>query len=199
MIPHNPPARPASWWQRRVVALIARQLTQGTTPAHLALALALGGVIAVNPFLGTTTLGCAAVGVLFGLNQPVLQLVNLLGAPVQLVLIVPWVRAGEWLYGASAMPVNPAMIIHEFSAGPGLFLRRFGLTGLHAATAWAIAAPLLGGALFLVLHPLLRGLGRRLPTRTADAPSGVEPARTPLDRLGALNLSKRQGPAQQSE
>jgi uncharacterized protein (DUF2062 family) len=178
MTQHTPFARPASWWQRRIVAPIARQLTQGTAPAHLALALALGGVIAVNPFLGTTTLGCAAVGVFFGLNQPVLQLVNLLSAPVQLALIVPWVRAGEWLYGAPPMPIGPAIIGREFVAGPWPFLQRFGLTGLHAASAWAIAAPLLGGALFLVLHPPLRALGRRLPARALSAPSSVEPART---------------------
>jgi uncharacterized protein (DUF2062 family) len=162
MIPNDSLAQPASWWQRRVVAPLARQLTQGTAPAHLALALALGGVIAVNPFLGTTTLGCAAVGVLLRLNQPVLQLANLVGAPVQLALIVPWVRAGEWLYGAAPMPVNPALLGRELAAGPWQFLQRFGLTGLHAATAWAIAAPFLGAALFLVLHPPLRAFRARL-------------------------------------
>ena len=75
------PAVP-SWWQRRIVDPIARQLTQGTTPARLALALAVGGAIAVNPFLGTTTAGCLAAGALLRLNQPVLQIANLLAAPL---------------------------------------------------------------------------------------------------------------------
>jgi uncharacterized protein (DUF2062 family) len=156
IVPHS------SWWQRCIVAPIARQLTQGTTPARLALALAIGGVIAVNPFLGTTSLGCLLVGILLRLNQPVLQVANLLGAPLQLALIVPWVRAGEWLYGAAPMPVNPVLLVGEFSAGPWRFLERFGLTGLHAASAWLLGAPVLAAVFFFALHPPLRALGRRL-------------------------------------
>ena len=158
----NQSAPPPSWWQRRLVAPIERQLTQGITPARLALALAVGGVIAVNPFLGTTTLGCLAAGGLLRLNQPVLQIVNLLGAPLQLALIVPWVRAGEWLYGAAPLPVNPARLLGEFSAGPWRFLEDFGLTGLHAASAWLLGAPLLTAGFFLAIHPPLRALGRRM-------------------------------------
>ncbi len=151
-----------SWWQRRVVAPIVAQLKQGVAPAKLALALAVAGVIAVNPFLGTTTLGCVAAGVLLGLNQPVMQIANLLAAPLQLALIVPWVRAGEWLYGAAPVPVNPSLIVREFSAGPRQFLVRFGATGLHAATAWMIAAVPLGVVLYFVLRRVLGALGRRL-------------------------------------
>ena len=159
-----PPA--PSWWQRRIVAPLARQLTQGITPARLALALAVGGVIAVNPFLGTTTAGCLAAGALLRLNQPVLQIANLLGVPFQLALIVPWIRAGEWLYGAAPMPVAPAELISEFAARPGQFLGRFGRTGLHAASAWLLAAPMLGAALYFALRPPLRALGRRLSPST---------------------------------
>jgi uncharacterized protein (DUF2062 family) len=144
------------------MAPIMRQLTQGVTPARLALALAVGGVIAVNPFLGTTTLGCLAAGALLGLNQPVLQIANLLGAPLQIALIVPWVRAGEWLYGAAPMPVNPSQLLGEFCSGPGRFLERFGLTGLHAVSAWLLGAPLLATVFYLTAHPPLRALGRRL-------------------------------------
>jgi hypothetical protein len=161
-VPNEVQATPApSWWKRRVVAPITRQLTQGTTPSQLALALAVGGVIAINPFLGTTTGGCVAAGFLFRLNQPVLQIANVLGAPFQLALIVPWVRAGEWLYRAEPMPIAPTLVAKEFGEGPWKFLQHFGLTGLHAASAWLLAAPLLGFALHTALQPPLRALGRR--------------------------------------
>lgn len=159
-----------SWWRRRVVDPLARQLTQGLSPERLALALAVGGVIALNPFLGTTTLGCVAAGVALRLNQPALQIANLLGAPFQLALIIPWVRAGEWLHGAAPMPLNPALLVEAFAASPADFLERFGLSGLHAATAWLLAAPLLGGALFLALRPLLRALGGQLERGRALSP-----------------------------
>jgi uncharacterized protein (DUF2062 family) len=165
--PENQTIPGESWWIRRVVAPIGRQLTQGATPSRLALALAVGGVIAVNPFLGTTTVGCVAAGVVLRLNQPVLQVANVLGAPFQIALIVPWVRGGEWLYRAEPMPISPTRIVEEFHDGPWRFIQHFGLTALHAVSAWLIAAPLLGVALYLTLQPLLRALGRRLPQRQA--------------------------------
>jgi uncharacterized protein (DUF2062 family) len=161
----------ASWWRRRIVEPLARQLTQGLSPERLALALAIGGVVAVNPFLGTTTFGCFAAGVALRLNQPALQIANLLGAPLQLVLIVPWVRAGEWLYRSAPMSLNPALLVEEFAASPVRFLERFGTSGLHAATAWLIAAPLLGAALYFALRPLLRALRDQLARSRGLAPS----------------------------
>jgi len=157
-------ARP-SWWRRRAVDPIGRQLTQGLSPERLALALAVGGVIAVNPFLGTTTLGCFVAGVVLRLNQPALQVANLLAVPLQLVLIVPWVRTGEWLYGAEAMPFDPTLVVGQFATSPLDFLKQFGRTGLHAASAWLLAAPLLGAALYFAFRPPLRALGRRLSRR----------------------------------
>ena len=161
MPPENQILPAESWWKRRVVSPIGRQLTQGATPSRLALALAVGGVIAVNPFLGTTTIACVAAGMLFRLNQPVLQVANVLGAPFQLVLILPWVRGGEWLYRAEPMPISPKLLAEEFNAGPWQFLQHFGMTGLHAATAWLLAAVPLGFALYFIFQPPLRVLARR--------------------------------------
>ncbi len=168
----------SSWWRRRVVDPLARQLTQGLSPERLALALAVGGAIALNPFLGTTTLGCVAAGVALRLNQPALQIANLLGAPLQLALLVPWVRAGEWLYRADPMPLNPALLVEQFVAAPGQFLERFGTSGLHAATAWLLTAPLLGAALHFALRPLLRALAERLVPRPSLAPGKPQAAQT---------------------
>lgn len=173
--PTPDPADRGGFWRRRVGQPIVRQLTQGADPAGLARALAVGGVIAVNPFLGTTTLGCTLAGLAFRLNQPVLQIANVLAAPVQILLIVPWIRAGEWLYGAAPMPINPATLTKEFAAGPWDFLRRFGETGLHAATAWLLVAPFLGLLLFFAAHPPLRVLARHLAARSVTAAPAVGP------------------------
>lgn len=183
-----------SWWRRRILDPLGRQLTQGLSPERLALALAIGGVIAVNPFLGTTTLGCLAAGVVLRLNQPALQIANLLAVPFQIALILPWVRAGEWLYGAAPMPLNPVLLAEQFAAAPLRFFERFGWTGLHAGTAWLLAAPLLGAVFYFALRPLLRTLGRRLPRRVAIAESVVETARTPAFAKATAGTA-RSGPA----
>lgn len=143
---------------------MVQQLTQGVTPRKLAVALAVGFVVAINPFLGTATLGCLLAGIALRLNQPALQIANLLATPVQLLLVVPWVRAGEWLWGAPPMPLEPTQIVAEFAAGPLEFLARFGRTGVHAASAWIFAAPLMTALVYFTTLPLLRrgsGAGRR--------------------------------------
>lgn len=143
-----------SFLRRRILAPVVQQLTQGVTPRKLAAALAVGVVIAVNPFLGTVTVGCVAAGIAFRLNQPMLQLANLLATPAQLLLLVPWVRIGEWMWEAPPMPLDPAQIVAEFSAGPIDFLSRFGRTGVHAASAWLFASPILAALFYALALPV---------------------------------------------
>ena len=44
------------------------------------------------------------------LNQPLIQAVNFLAYPLQLALLIPFLRAGEWLFGAPHTPLSPARI-----------------------------------------------------------------------------------------
>ena len=150
-----------TWWQRRVVAPVVAQLKQGITPEKIALTLALGGVLGIFPILGATTLLCAVVGIWLRLNQPIIQLVNYLVYPVQIVLLIPFYRAGERLFGAEPVPiVNVPDLIARFGAGPWQFLLDYGLVGLYGITVWALVAPLLAGLGYLLLNPVLVRLSR---------------------------------------
>jgi uncharacterized protein (DUF2062 family) len=145
-----------SWWQRRVVAPIVAQLRQGITPQQIALTLALGGVIGIFPILGATTVLCAIVGVWLRLNQPIIQLVNYLVYPVQIVLLIPFYRSGERLFGAEPVPiVNVPDLIARFGADPLNFLVDYGLVGLYGIAVWCLAAPLLAVLIYALLKPVL--------------------------------------------
>lgn len=71
---------------------------QGITPRQLAVTCALGVVVGLFPVFGVTTLLCLAVALLFKLNLPVIQLVNYLVAPLQILLILPLIRAGTFVF-----------------------------------------------------------------------------------------------------
>jgi hypothetical protein len=101
------------------------------------------------------------VCLLLRLNQPASQLANHLMYPVQLPLILVFVRLGERLVGASPMPFSPARLALEFREAPLVFLKRFGLTALHGVLGWAVVAPLVAAAVFLVLHPILKSMAER--------------------------------------
>ena len=83
-------------------------LRQGLTPEGIALALAFGVVAGIFPVIGATTILGLALGVVLQLNQPAVQLANWLAYPLQLALIIPLVRLGEWLAGAPPVSFSVA-------------------------------------------------------------------------------------------
>lgn len=154
----NETAIPGSFWQRRVVQPILAQLRQGITPEKLALTLALGLTLAMFPVLGTTSILCFLAGLAFRLNQPVIQLVNWLAYPLQLSLLLVFIRLGEKLCGASPVPFSIPDLMARFKQAPGKFLAEFGMTGLHGILGWGLVALVLVPGLYYGLLPLLRKL-----------------------------------------
>ena len=150
----GPPPPAVSFWRRRVVAPITTQLTLGATPDRLAFTVAVGATAAIFPLLGATTAVTLVAGLSLRLNQVVLHTINQLLGPVQLALILVYVRAGEWLWRTPADDFSVADVVRTFHAsGRGDFLRRVGWAGVHAVSAWALSAPLVAGAVYLVARP----------------------------------------------
>jgi hypothetical protein len=143
-----------------VLGVVLAQLRQGITADRIALTIALGGMLALFPLLGSTTLLCAGAALWLRLNQPVIQLVNWLCTPLQLALLIPFYRAGE-LFGAPHLGLSIPQLLQRFDAGPLRFIADFAVVALGGIAAWCVAAPLAGGLLFLALRPPLRLLAAR--------------------------------------
>ena len=150
---------PRSFWQRRLIDPIARQLTQGVTPAKITFTLAVSSVCSLFPFLGFTWLLNLVVGLPLRLNQPIMQTLNQVMTPVHLPMIVVYVKVGEWIWGAGDDRFTLTDMLTTFrDQSIGEFLQRFGWAGIHALTAWAISAPLIIIALYYPLRPLMHRL-----------------------------------------
>jgi uncharacterized protein (DUF2062 family) len=149
-----------SFWRRRVIAPIAAQLTQGVTPEKIALTVALGIALGVFPILGTTTALCAIVGILVKLNQPILQAVNYLVYPLQLVLLIPFYRAGEHLLGRPPIPLSIPLLLERFQASATQFLKDFGMIGVGGILVWLIVAPGTIAVIYYATRAPLRALAR---------------------------------------
>ena len=164
---------PRGFWRRRVGDPVFSLLAQGLTPEKLALGLATGLVLGLFPIVGVTTVLCLAAGFAFRLNHVALQLANHLAYPLQLPLILAFVRLGERLVGAPRVSFDPLALARYFRQDAAGFLREFGLTGLHGILGWSLVAPVLLGAAFFALRPLLRRLdaGLRRVGRVPVVPS----------------------------
>jgi uncharacterized protein (DUF2062 family) len=162
--PLSAPSR-GSFWQRRVIAPIVAQLTQGVTPQKIALTLALGLVCGIFPFLGFTTALCFVVALAFRLNQPIIHVINQLLWPVQLPLIAVYVKMGARLYGADVMTFNVQDITRVFWASQSEFWARFGMMGVYALSAWLISVPVIAGLAYYATLPALRKLASTRPSQ----------------------------------
>jgi uncharacterized protein (DUF2062 family) len=145
----------------RLVEPLVAQLKVGATPARLALALALGGVVGMLPVLGVTTGACLLLGLALRLNQPALQVANYAAYPLQLALLIPFFQAGARLFGQPPLALTLAELRAEVSASPVQAMGHWLGATLRAVAAWALVAPLLGAALFLALRWALS----RVPAR----------------------------------
>ena len=154
----NQPSRLKKFWQERVVALIAAQFTQGFTPQKISLTVTLGLTLGVFPIFGATTTLCALAGLWLKLNQPVIQLVNYLASPLQLALILVFVRIGEWIMHAPRVSFSIPELFRKFHESPANFFREFGLTGLHGIIAWLVIAPFFAALIYFLLLPPLKKL-----------------------------------------
>ncbi|HEY4416100.1 MAG TPA: DUF2062 domain-containing protein [Verrucomicrobiae bacterium] len=161
MPPNNQSSRLKRFWRERVIALMVAQFTQGVTPQKIALTVALGMSLGIFPILGATTALCAVAGFWFKLNQPVIQLVNWLASPLQLSLILVFVRLGEWLTGAPYVNFSIPELIEKFHQSPVKFFQEFGLTGWHGIIAWLAIAPFLTAMIYFAVLPPLKALAAR--------------------------------------
>lgn len=144
--------------QRRLVAPLLALLKQGVSPRKLALSLALGIVIGLVPVLGVSTALCALVALALRLNMPAIQLVNYLLTPVQLLLIIPLLRLGEWLAQAPRFPVTLESGLALLSHGVINAVTILATAIAHATLGWIVLAPLVAFALLRIFEPLLRHL-----------------------------------------
>jgi len=161
----NPATPPRSFWQRRVRVPLIALFTQGITPDKIALTFAVGAACSMFPFLGTTSLLNLLVGLRLKLNHPLLQTLNQVLGPVHLVMIVIYVRLGEWLWQMDDHFTLAEMLRVFRDATFGEFLQRFGWAGIHALTAWVLTTPALIAAVYYLSRPALRRLASKADAR----------------------------------
>jgi len=134
-------SRIADWFRRKVKEPLLAELKQGITAKQLALACAVSLAISVNPFIGTTTLLCLLAGKIFRLNHVVMQIINYFSYPLQIALIIPWIRLGEKLSGSEAQVIEITQMKAEFSQSFANFVSKFCQLGVHAFLGWIVVVP----------------------------------------------------------
>lgn len=136
----------------RVLRPLLRQLRGGVTPRRLAWSLALGIVLGINPTVGLTTLVVILLAWIFGLNQVASQVGAHAVTPIHLVLFIPFIQIGVYLFHTHRLPLTRRQIEH---------LSHHPLRLLHAIWQWEWHALVVWGVVAAILLPLLATYLRR--------------------------------------
>jgi uncharacterized protein (DUF2062 family) len=155
--------------RRRLLEPAARLLGQGVTPESIAAAVAAGAVISVCPFIGIPTPLCAVVSLRYKLNMVIIQGVNFLCAGLQWLLLIPFLRAGEWLFGAERFPLSVGELkarLAENFWGTAVWFWRSAVYGL---AVWVLVAPLASWLLYRATLPVFARM-RRAPSSAGTTP-----------------------------
>jgi uncharacterized protein (DUF2062 family) len=153
-----------TWLQRRIVAPLRALLLQGISPDRLALCVAIGVVVGNIPILGISTILCTGIALVFRLNLAAIQVVQAAMAPTQLLLIIPFVRLGEWLLRAprQAVSINAGLALVAQGVRHAIIVLWDAI--LHAGIAWLLVAPLA----ILVFYKLLAPVFARAAAQLQD-------------------------------
>ena len=148
--------RTSGFFHRKIGAPVLALLRQGITPEKMAICLALGAGIGTFPILGTTTAICALVALVLRLNLVAIQIANYAVYPLQLLLIIPFLRLGEKLAGASPVPLSVSQIADRYREGLWYALTTLSTSLMHAALGWLVLTPAAVVVLWLALRPVMR-------------------------------------------
>ena len=161
------------WLNRRLLEPLLALLRQGVAPQRLALCVAIAVVVGNIPVLGVSTILCALIALVFRLNLPVIQLVQAAMAPTQILLIIPFVRLGEWIVRAPPQPVSIKAGLALMSEGVWHAVVVLRDAIFHAGLAWSLLAPFCIYLLHRLLTPVFERMAaqiRRMPVATRGRP-----------------------------
>ena len=126
--------------KRRVLTPLKQLLNEGLTAEKMAKALAAGFVLGMTPMLGISTVLAVLVAAVFKLNQVAIQVANYAAYPAQIIMFIPFIRIGEWVFGLEPAAINPSDIATMFSDDFQFSVQLYGQSLLAGWLSWLIAA-----------------------------------------------------------
>jgi uncharacterized protein (DUF2062 family) len=118
------------------------------SPGKLAAGISLGLVLGIIPFVGINTALCAILAYVLRINMAVIQLVNYIVYPLQILLFIPFIKLAIYLFGVNPMPYPIEIVWDKLQSA---FLQTIGeiwWANMFGVLLWMIVAPFLFMAVF---------------------------------------------------
>lgn len=123
----------------------------------------MGAVLGIMPLLGVTTVIGTYLALRLRLNVALLVLIIYLMYPVQVVLYIPFIQAGLYMFDVSGLWFTFDEMWEMFRRDWLLALRKLWLANLIGILAWLLISAPVFGVLYLSLLPLYQRFARPKP------------------------------------
>lgn len=132
---------------KRVITYFRKDIS----PASLARNLTIGILISISPFIGLTTATLALAAGLFRLNFPFILALSYVVYPLQLLLVVPFIRLGEIILNKDHMGMTLSSIKALFDEGFVFALKELWQANICGFTSWFILSIPIGFGMYALL------------------------------------------------
>jgi len=126
-------------------------LKQGLTPKELSQSIIVSGLISTIPILGVSTFMITAVSLKRKLNLPVMISMSYLLWPLQILLIIPFIRVGEFIFSVPRHHHTIEEIISSFQNSFFQTLSQLSFELLCGLGGWLLTAVPIAVGIYWVL------------------------------------------------
>ncbi|XP_057470222.1 uncharacterized protein LOC130759133 isoform X1 [Actinidia eriantha] len=157
------------WFRKKIVDPLVQILRRGAEPKQLAFSAALGISLGVFPICGVTVILCGMAIAVLGshCHAPTVMLANFIATPIELSLMVPFLRLGAIISGGPHFPLTSDALKKVLT---GHASREVLESILHALLGWLVAAPFILATLHLLFLPCFKILVRKYSPVPASSP-----------------------------
>ena len=156
-----------NWLKKRLIDPLLALLRQGLSPKDLALCVALGIGVGLFPVLGVSTPALSILALNLRLNLAAIQLVSYANSPLQLALIIPFMRLGETILGSTPQPMTISAAMELLTQGVLYAIVTLWDAIVHATLGWLLIVPILIFASYKILVPIFTRLSTTLSSDKA--------------------------------
>jgi uncharacterized protein (DUF2062 family) len=155
--------------QRRLIQPILSFLSQGVTPEKLSLTIALGIIIGMLPVFGIASLVCAFLAFSLRLNMAAIQLAHYAATPLQVLLLVPFIRIGGLVFNQPPLSISFSQLYHMFVTDVLATFQNLWFTFLMGFLGWLMVSIPLAFLLYFITLPVFKKLTPGQLTPPAEA------------------------------
>jgi len=126
----------------RVLIPISNIRKQGFSSETLALSVSIGIIGGAFPVLGFASYVCLLLTLVFKQNIIIVQVVNWLAYPLQILLLIPFMKLGNSIFAGGDLTITMHQVVIAFQSGLMNGIREIGMFSLYGVIAWvALSIP----------------------------------------------------------